>query len=216
MAFSESICKTVDETIDGCEIEIDGSYTEAHRRRMSRILGFDIENPTRKVIKLRTLMRLLAAAIIAAVIFTACCVFRREIASFVEYIEETFVWVENDTESENQPSKIEEVYTLSYVPKGFEIIDKNIAEAGTISKWQNSSGDSIKFSQMLYNGQFYADIEYNFCKVIYHMNIQIYCRKIENAYSYVWQNEKYSFKLVSDVELSENELTKIVDGLKTE
>lgn len=212
-ALTEVICKKFDEAMKLCDE--DASYTKKHKRKMDRIFGFDIENPRRRVLTRNKLIALWVSIISAIVIFTACA-FGNKIASFIEFVYETYIKVENDNSNEISAQTINEVYTLGYVPERFELVSKNIKSTIVSSLWSNSNGAYLNVYQILSNNKFYSEIRNEYRSILTYNEIEIYYRTSKDVYNYVWRREDYAFKLVSSEELELDELRKIIDGMKIE
>lgn len=206
-AFEEAICNRFDKVI--AESTATGECSEQHKARMKAII--DEANAAQAKRINRT--KLIAALVAAALLLTGCTLYvlRNKIKCFIENIYETHVCVEKD----NEPRKgyITEVYSLSYVPHGYELIDESINEVHVFYRWEKLEGEWLQFIQELMEEKFFADINQGYSEILEYADITIYYRKSEEAYNYCWYNETSGFYLISTEEIGNDELIKILNGI---
>lgn len=205
-ALSENLEKRFEEAV-GDNI-YDGEYPKRFRRKMSKLIGVDIENPDKKFVDVR---KWVAIGLVAAVILTGCA-FRKQIGSFIEEHLGTYVWVKNGNDDEGAKI-IEEIYTLTYVPDGYEYYKEYSSPNLHSYVWKNSSDMLLKFIQIKYDSDFYTDIETDYTFLMENEGVEIYCKTSEHDYSYVWKYNKYRLEFLSEGKLSETEIKKMIDGI---
>lgn len=44
--------------------------------------------------------------------------------------------------------------------------------------------------------------------------VDIYCKQGDDHFSYIWQTEDYGFEIVSEEELSQNDIQQMLDSVK--
>lgn len=175
-------------------------------------------------------IRLIAALVAAALLLVGCAayVYRNEIGSFVEEVFAEYVNVGfsdddkgnvsfNDKENnDNHVTEIEEVYKLSYVPEGYELIDEAVSDAYVIYTYMDEHGDIIAFDQYPLGSSTSINIDNDTddVTVIEHNGVEYYIRVTEITQHYVWRDDKYSMTLVLSKNISQEDALKIIDGIK--
>ena len=209
-AFEEAISNQFDKVI--AESTATSECSEQHKARMKAII--DEANAAQAKCINRT--KLIAALVAAALLLTGCTLYvlRNKIKCFIEYIYGTHVCVAS--EDEIVTGKITKFYKLYYVPEGYEMVHERVSVAQVFYRWENSDGKRIQFIQEPLEGKFFIDIDKGYTKIVEHRGIIVYHRQSERAYNYAWCDEENCFSLVSYVELSREELVKILDGLVVE
>lgn len=199
---------------DAAVIEKDIICSEGHYQKLSEIFGFEVKNPK---IRRKTIRRTVAAILIAAALLLAGCtavVYKEKIGDFFTTAFETCIkgyFVSDDSENN---SIIEEYYTLTYVPEGYELVENNSCFASVMYVMGNADGNKLVFGQTpIESTKFSFDIERGTESIVYYDDCTIYGRVYDGGYTYIWSNEKYCFSLDGTGELSEEELLKIIDGI---
>lgn len=199
--------------LDLAEFEGKVTCSKSHYRRISEIIGYRV-GPSEKRTSFK---RAVAVALIAAALLLAGCaavVYKDRIGDFFVEIFDTHIKGRFAEGSENNNEIIEEYYSLSYVPEGYELVEE-IMNSGLVRyKWVNSEGNTIVFEQApLYSSRYFIDAE-NGDTVVYTLNeYTIYARVIDNNTTYICNDEKYSIKINTYDEIAEEELIKIIDGI---
>ena len=192
-----------------------GEFSRAHARRMSSIIGNKVKYVPDKHTRIK---RAVAVALIAAALLLAGCaavVYKEQIGNFFVEIHDTYIKGDfNKDENENNQI-IEEYYTLSYVPEGYELVEEYSDVLLAQSVWRNDNEKSIIFEQSPINSVKYTiDGEYGFTDTYIFGEKTIYCRIIDNTYNYIWNDEKYAFSLFTHESITAEELNKIIEGIK--
>ena len=159
----------------------------------------------------------IAAAIIAAVMILTGCAARYgdEIREFIETIEEKCTHLQFDNRDQS-PESIETEYKLTYVPAGYAEKDHIRTAFQNIYVLENESGKTLEFCQMVLNVGATFDTEHGNNEYIYVEEIKIFVVKGKGTVNYFWNDGKYALQLTSDVELSAEELGKIINGITIE
>lgn len=187
--------------------------SEAHMSAMLEIIeiGKAIE---RRIGKKRLIAVLVAAALLLLVGCTAY-VYRNKIGSFVENIYEEYVNVELPEDGDSLLAEIEHVYTLTYVPEGYDLVENIVDNVGVRYMYVNGSGEKIIFDQSIKNSTSIGiDNDDGKAEVIKYKNLEIYLRTTDDKKHYVWYDENYAIKLVCFESLSQVEILKIIDGME--
>lgn len=179
--------------------------------------------------KRRSKIRLIAALVAAALFLVGCAayVYRNEIGSFVETVFEEYVNVgfsdvkgdvsfNGKENNDNYATEIEEVYELSYVPAGYELIDLFINDTYVAYTYGNDNGSVILFDQCPLGVSYSIGIDNDLddVTVIEHNGIEYYARSTGIMVHYVWHDEDYAMVLDVPSEISQDEVFKIIDKIK--
>lgn len=207
-ALVEGLSNKIDREISKCKEDI--VVSPAHDRVMNEI----ITAAERKSSRSARFKKIIAILVAAALLLTGCAViYRDEIRSFIEEIYETFVKV-NYNEDKNGEG-LEYFYELTYIPEGYSL-EFSIQETIKVKYvFTNSNGDKIAFMQSLLDTRnFYIDIENGYTKLVNISRYDMYYKCTKGRKYYLWNDGKYMFSLISDIELPTDELNLIMEGIK--
>ena len=181
-----------------------------HVQRVQKIFRSYILRRRRKMI----------AAIVAATLLLGGCafgyeIFKEEIGSFIETIHPDEIVVSYNGNSED-PKTVKNVYELTYVPEGYELSRSEISRWGILLIWNGQHGESISFLvDTLQNLAYHLDNEGTESNLFYYNDIEIYRRKANDSnYVNLWVMDSYMMHLSTTYELSEEELARIIDGIR--
>lgn len=210
-ALSEAMFQKYDCELAKANNEIDISCSKRHYLRLSAILGFNVGNAK------RFSKRLLAAILAAALLLTGCTVYayRTEIKEFFVEIYEKHIRVTYDTDKNNLMGKnIAKAYRATYIPEGYELVKNKNTHLYVYYEWQNSNGDIIALQQKAFDvTSFLVDAEQGVTQIIDFEKYKIYCRILDDSYHYIWNDDNYAFRLKSTVQLTNDELLNIINGI---
>ena len=207
-ALNEAVSNKFDKMADECTEEI--IYSERHKLAMRTIIYGKTD--TKRVLSPK-MRRIIAILIAVALILTSCgIIFRNEIC---EIFKEFFVSLTYEGDKESQQI-LEEVYCLGYVPKGYNLKKEEITKMFVRYEFKNESGETLFFEQRaLTRSDYYIDSESGYSKITEIEKYEIYQRFTNGFYHYAWSDEKYSLKLRSTRQLSNEEIISMLDGIKT-
>lgn len=217
-AFVDAMLREVDRDLEKCEES--PICSPEHYKRMSEIVGFDVTKPRRKP-KISTRTKIAIAIIAAAIVALTSCVaaiYHRQIGNFMEkfYKDHIEVWFDNE-EANQPPEEIKDVYTLTYLPEGFKLIDKKANTIRVRNTYFNESGNKIIFEQNIFDSTSnILDSENGNSYIKLNNNIEIYYREIENKYYYKWTDTLYIFSLSTSHEFSLIELQNLINNMQKE
>lgn len=206
-ALYESLEERFEKTVK--ESNMDASYPRSFRIKMSWLLGVDIEKPTRSI---KALKATVIIAAVCAVLLTGCAIVKF-FGPFVETYFSDYAWVVNKNDDVGE-KQIDELYTITYLPDGYSYKKEYENANMYIHIWQNSEEKAIKFIQSTTLSYFYTDVESGYSYLMTHNGFEIYCKKGGYDYSYKWQTDKYCFEIVSEEELSQNDIKQMFDSVK--
>ncbi len=191
----------------------DGSCSEAHIDAMLGLIRSSNLNE-----KKRSRGRLIAALVAAALLLVGCTayVYRKQIGSFVETIFDEWIRVDFEDDSGEYINVIEDVYELSFIPEGYELDVESVDDVGVTYIYYDENNNFIMYDQTPLGASNTLDIDNdtNEVSVFEHNEIEIYVRVNETTRHYIWRDENYMMSLVCSNIIQENEVLKIIDGIK--
>ena len=156
----------------------------------------------------RTVGRRVASVLIAIGLFSAisASVYAAR-APIVQFLSKTYdKYIEfffGQSDVEKAPSTIETVYTLGYVPEGYEADSALVTKESAIFKWKNKNNDTITFEQNTLKGMLHIDNEDTDIILIERNGIGIYFKDKYGLKSYYWNDNEYQFCLqITDGDIS--------------
>ena len=155
--------------------------------------------------------RIIAILVAAALLLTSCgIIFRNEIR---EVFEEFFVKLTYDRYDESTEN-IKDVYWLSYVPVGYALKYESTTDIRVKYKFENQNGEFISFEQHAKNSSnYFIDNEDGYSQINEIENYDVYYRLTNNYHYYVWNDDNYSMRIKSSIQLSNNEIIQIIEGI---
>lgn len=141
--------------------------------------------------------------------------FREPVVEFFTNVYEKIVEIFFDHDDvAKAPSEIETVYTLGYVPDGYEMESYSIDECKMVSKTVFSNNqDKIIFRQQILDGMSGLDNEDTDYQYFYIDNTKVALTEKGELKTLYWNNDKYSFVLSVDIEISKEECIKIISSV---
>lgn len=211
-AISEGLNNRIQSVIDSCPENTIPSLR--HRRAMATLLRQSKEQGSALTPKMR---RVIAVLVAAALLLASCAiVYRKEIRGFIENIYESFIKVSyTEGDYPNIEPEIKEFYELTYLPEGYNSVNTVTTNSLLKSVFSNTKNKIVFEQRVLDYADFYLDVEEGYTKIVDIKNHEVYYRNTSYANYYHWNDGKYSMRLISDFELSTDELQQIIDGVKT-
>ena len=155
--------------------------------------------------------RIVAILVAAALLLTSCgIIFRNEIR---EVFEELFVKLSFDSDDDYNKT-IEEIYVLTYLPEGYALEKENISNTVVTYIFVNSTNDRLFFEQRVINGSdFIIDNESGYSIIQENEKYKVYYRFTGETHIYIWNDEKYSMSIKSSVQLSNEDIILLFNGI---
>lgn len=205
-ALNEAVSNKFDKMADECTEEI--VYSDRHKLAMRTIVYGKADTKRVWSPKMR---RIIAILVAAALILTSCgIIFRNQIREIFEefYVKLTY---EGDEESNKN---IDEVYVLGYVPEGY-VLEKEILTSVYVRyEFNNEIGETLCFEQRaLTRSEYYIDSESGYSKIEEIEEFDVYYRFTDTLINYVWSNKNYSMTIKSSVQLSNEEIISLLNGI---
>ena len=188
--------------------------SDGYYRKLSEIFGFEVTrpNPKRKMLRRTALAALIAAALLLA--GCAAVVYKEQIGDFFVNTYETYIkgyFVSNDEEN---VESIEEFYTLTYVPDGYEVFEHNESSIWNQYKWKDADSNVIVFDQnVLSTTRYTLDSENGSSFSVEYGEVILYCQAIDKYNYFIWCDDKYSYSLKISAEIETEKLYLIIDGI---
>jgi hypothetical protein len=141
--------------------------------------------------------------------------FREPVVEFFTNVYEKIVEIFfNDDDIAKAPSEIETVYTLGYVPEGYEMESFKMNGGKTmVMSVFTSNEDEIVLRQHTLDGKFVLDNEYSKYQYIYIDNIKVAIIEKSEEKMLYWNTSEYSFMLSVELEIAEEECIKIISSI---
>ena len=205
-ALNEAVSNKFDNIAANCTEEI--ACSEKHNLAMRTIV---YGKTNTKHIWSPKMKRIIAILVAAALLLTSCgIIFRNEIR---EVFEEFFVRL-TQSDDEAIGNKLEDIYKLGYLPKGYILKAEKIEPLRVNYEFVNENKDQIYFEQRVLDGSyFFADSESGYSKIADIEEYEVYCRYNNHNYIYIWNNDKYSFSIMSNQKISNEDIVLIIDGI---
>ena len=211
-ALAEALAERFEEELAACEES--AVCSEDHYRKMQEIICPSARVPKRKFSR----KSLLAIIIAAALLLTGCAAYicRNEIRDFVEDAYEKFVRLTYCENYKKSSAKICEVYKLTYVPEGYELVEETNNPIDIFYRFENEKGEFLTFQQdVLDKTNSGLDAENDNTKLYEFGKLKIYCRILDTSSHYIWNDGEYALYLTSSTLLDETELETIMLGVST-
>jgi len=212
-ALIDAMLREFDRDMEKCEES--PICSPEHYKKMSEIVGFDVTKPRRNP-RMSVRKKVIIFIIAAALALTGCAaVFYRQIGNFMEEVYEKYIKVHFVEETPAAPTEIEDVYTLSYVPEGYELINSEINYTWTKFEYKNSLNETIKFEQFLITDTCNIfDSNQGYSEAMQIESTTVYHKNTDNVNIYKWNNGVYAFSIRDRQSLSKFEIIRIISSLK--
>ena len=217
--------EVLEEALRGCC----STYCDQYPRYEGEInLGDDYENYMDNLIKrsknpfqryFNTVGRRVAGIAAAMLIAFSCSMtvkaVREPVVEFFANVYEKFVEIFfGEGDIAKAPDAIETVYTLGFIPDGYEMDRFFIDRDMTNMTWKNENGDRLVLSQGILKGSFTMDTEEANYQIIEWNGRKIaYVEKL-GIKSFFWNSSEYEFSLTIPTNMSEDEVLVLIDSLK--
>ena len=196
-------------------IEAELQFDEECEKNLRKLIR-RLNNPFRNYFN--TAGRRVAGIATAILVFFGCSMsvsaVRKSVVEFFTNVYEQLVEFFYDDESiANAPSTIETVYTLGYVPEGYEL--KEIERYSTRINYilRNEHGSEIVFSQKVLDGVVTLDNEKSNYSITYSSGIKIgYIEKL-GVKAFEWNSSEYKFSLTIPDDFSLEECMILIESL---
>lgn len=195
------------------------TFTKKHLRKMQYIINSD-RTPLRCTFHSRKKKRILAVLIAAAILLIgsiAVYANRDAIIRFTQKIFGNHTKVSYSIQDNDSyvPSRIEQEYTLTYVPEGYELMNSMSNLIFVWAEWKNETGDYLRFGQSVINGGIHGlDNESSISEQIQIGEFEV-CSShhISSVSTYIWTDGMYVYKIECHTDISLEELARIMSGI---
>ena len=195
-------------------IEGEVIYSPKYIKAINKLLG---KKETKKIKFFDSIGKRIVAAIVAVMLVVGGSIgvyaFREPIVKFITEIKDKFVEIffcESDVSE--APTEIETVYTLGYVPEGYELESRENMGIKAISRWSNGENE-IVLTQSLLSNKSTLDSENVDYVILYIDEIQINIVDKNGIKTLYWNNSEYAFKLKFTEVVLDEECIKIIKSI---
>ena len=209
-ALNEGFEKRIDSVIAGYSDPI--TYSKKHRIAMRTIIHGKISDGQKRTLPIK---RIIAIVAIVAFLLTACAiVYRTEIRELIREItaDGEGIRIKFFGKSE-EPSKLSERYELTYVPDGYTMMTNEKYLSSYFYEYHDSKENKLIFEQCKLDSVFLIDSDGEDERIIQVEGYQVYFKALEENYFYLWNDGKYGMTILSDLEISDEDIALMVKGV---
>lgn len=209
-AMIEGMARKYDQELEKYPGEV--TCSENHLQKMSAIVQAHAISERRKAVKRKVVAALVAAALLA---LTACTVYanREEIKKLFVKVFDSHLQLAYEEEELEDDKSLAERYTLGYVPSGYVLVSEQQSRVVNKITWCDSQNNQIIFRQSSWNGTNYSvDSESGESLAYIFDGTEVYYR-LNDVHTYIWNDGKYAFVLLSSLSFSESDLKQIIEGM---
>ena len=105
-----------------------------------------------------------------------------------------FFFTERDSLS--APTSVEDLYLPTYIPCGYTLHDRYLAESEAKTVWMNCREESILFVQTTLDAKTTVDNEHTEADVRYLGDMKFYVLRKKEKKCYYWNGKEYTFSLI--------------------
>ena len=192
----------------------DFEFSERYKKNMEKLLAkqrkpyFRYFNTAGK--------RAVACILIVAMLFASSMTIeavREPVVEFFVNVYEKFAEIFfGDDEIENSPYDIEEIYTLGYVPEGYEFVSREIGEKQIKTIWSNGKSEIILY-QYIFKNSYLLDNENSNFYIMYDTDVKIAYINKNKIKVIQYNNQKYSFIINISNKNSDEQCIEIIKSL---
>lgn len=186
-----------------------------YKKRMDRLIRRQ-KQPCWKYVNTvgkRVAVFVLAITLTFALSMSVAAVREPVVEFFVNVYEKFVEFFYDEDDIAKAPDTIETVYTLGYVPEGYELEKVIVEECATKMVWKNSTDNRITFSQKLLSLNDLLDNEFSNYETFVFNDMKIaYIRK-NNIIVCVWNSYNYSYALSVPEEISIEECILLIESV---
>ena len=185
----------------------EAEYTDKHekwkRKLFNKMRGDRYHRFTTKTVKV-----MLIAATLTALLLTAFV-----IPSSREYIIDNFDIFSRYQITEPNDNSVNGEITVGYIPKGFELVEKQLTTKTVIYNYKNNQNSYVSIMQSSSTVNIEFDTEKgNFEEIVFNSNLYIYFLDGKNFGYLVWNKNDYVYQIHGSI--SKDEMIKIAETVK--
>lgn len=183
-----------------------------YQKRMERLIKRQNQSYWKYVNTVRKRVAVFAVAIaLAFALSMSVSAVREPIVEFFVNVYERFVeFFYDEDDIARAPDTIETVYTLGYVPEGYEIECFEIRESMACWRWIGTNKDKIAFSQYIFEGDYFLDGEESDFEILYVENLEVAYICKNSMKKFYWNTPEYAFQLMLSDNFSKQECLRII------
>jgi hypothetical protein len=187
----------------------------AYIKRMERLIQWQKRSCWKYVnsIGKRIAMIAVAIALTFGLSMSVCAVRKPVVEFFVNMYEKFVEFFYDDDVSAKAPSTIETVYTLGYVPEGYELESCSIEKMATCFIWINEVGEQIVFSQGLLCEYSLMDNENSNYEIMSVNDITMAVLEKDSIRYCYWSTKNYRFILYMPSDISSDVFDSLINSI---
>lgn len=196
--------------------EMDVVFSKKYQKNIDRMLSGKQKNYPKFLNT--SLKRVAASIVVVAMVFGGSMTvkaFREPVVEFFTNIYEKIVEIFfDDDDIAKAPSEIETIYTLGYVPEGYEMESYFINKKKTMTEtvFINNETEMI-FNQYILDGRVALDNENTNYQYIHIDDIKVAVIEKNGKRSLFWNTDEYAFSLDINADILEEELIEIIKSV---
>ena len=210
-ALTTGLSNKIDRTAGECATEIECS--KKHNIAMRTIMHGKIPSKRTLTPKMKWII---AVILSAALILTGCCIskLREKIGGFIIELFGLDVTITYEDEKTGK-DRLYEVYEFSYVPDGYVLKESHLSLQLHNQIFVDDEGNQLICNQgTLVGSTLGITGDGSDSTILSICGYTIYHRSANGVYSYIWNDGDYAFHIFAPTELSFEELTAMVNGLR--
>lgn len=192
--------------------EVNVTHSDEYNKRIEKLFSRGSARITytpRRIVAI-----IIAAALIFALSVTAFA-FRDSIKKFFFGIYENFVYISSDGDgADPSPMEIEQLYTISDIPDGYEKILETREKAIAQQCWASDTGAIILQQAISKNTNISSSNENGIVKEVRIGNRDTYMIYEEGSYTFHWEEAGYLFMLNASDTLSYDTVIALVENVR--
>lgn len=209
-AISDGFSSRVDRIADAYNDEV--KCSPRHSVAMRTIIYGKIGEKRRLTPRAKWIIAILVSA---AIILTSCAlaiVYHEKVQEFWESISDSYVSLTYSDKSD-KPEAIETEYAMTYIPSGYTCTDTLTTPQNIKHVYENSEGKKLIIGQMVSATTVVIDGDDRYKTTLTLNGTEIYYSTSKGWHYYLWYMSDYIFDLTSELELTNEDVARIINGI---
>lgn len=201
------------------QLDIDSTaeihYSEKYERHMARLLRaqkrpwWQYTNTVGKKVAVIALVILVAFG--ASMSVSAV---RKPVVEFIVNVYERFVEIFfGEEDIAETPCEMDTIYTLGKVPEGYELVERKLQKTSVRFVWKDDKGNSIKFSQHIFDSKGTYDYEYSNYVIVNVLEKKIVVIEKQDQKMFCWNSSDFAFAMRMPSNFSLEECVELIESL---
>ena len=195
--------------------EVEFAPSESYQNKIREILQHNVESRTYGVVKRKRLAVAMIAAAIIVSLLTACAAIKPIRNFFFEVFDEYFSFTAAPEENYNE-YKIENYYTLKYIPNGFNLLFESKQTSKQMICYNENNNQLTFYKTLCLNGGIEIDCKNAEISTFVVNGLEVKSFTKNGQRSLYWEDGTYFFTLTFPQSLPDEEVEKIIAGITAE